>query len=334
MDISLVVCTYNRAEMLRPALESLTCQETDEKFSYEVLVIDDGSTDGTRDVVNDFIKKTPKVPIRYVHKEGGGIGAARNRGIKEVCSKWIAFFDDDQWAEPHWLLELYKVAVESEAHCVGGTVLLDFPDSANLKLGPFCRSLLMENIPGPAPGRWPIRRLPSTCNVIVRRQLFERIGTFDASLLTGGDDVDFFWRADVEGAVMRYAPKATIHHIIPESRLRSEYVKHRSLRVGLDDCQLRYKYRGRLGWFLGLGRRIIRSFARDVWLLLIALLLGDKSQELDRKSGLWCTLGYGRGSLSLLAPRVFTQKTFFESLNFRSRGAERPRENGHRGDKI
>jgi GT2 family glycosyltransferase len=335
MDISVVVCTYNRFEMLRAALESLACQETDEKFSYEVLVIDNGSTDGTSDVVNDFIRKTPKVPIRYVYEEDRGLSVARNRGIKEVCGKWIAFFDDDQWAEPHWLLELYKVAMKNEADCVGGAVLLDLPDSANLNLSPFCRSsALRELLLGYEPKRCSEKVELGTCNVVIRRKLFERIGTFDANILTGGEDSDFFWRASKQGAKIWYAPKAVVHHIIPESRLREEYFRRTSLRGGLSSARLRYRHKGRLRWFLGLGRRIFRSFARDVWLLLIALLLRNKSRQLDRKCRLWRTIGYVRGSVSLLAPRIFSQKRFFDTLNYRTRGGESAKENRQGDGKI
>jgi GT2 family glycosyltransferase len=323
MDISVVVCTYNRIEMLQAALESLTCQETDEKFTYEVLIIDNGSTDGTCDFANSFIKKTPKVPIRYICERERGIAAARNRGIKEVRGEWIAFFDDDQWAEPYWLLELYKVATKYEADCVGGAVLLDLPDSANFKLSSFCRrSALREILLGYEPEKCSKKVDLGTCNIIIRRNLFERIGTFDTNILTGGEDSDFFWRASKKGAKMWNAPKGVVHHIIPESRLREKYFRLTSLRGGLSSARLRYRHKGRLRWFLGLARRIFRSFARDVWLLLIAILLCDKSRQLDRKCRLWRTIGYVRGSVSLLAPKIFNQKRLFNSLDYRIRGGE------------
>ena len=334
MDIGVVVCTYNRKEALRNALDSLIHQETEGAFTFEILIVDDGSTDGTEDVLKEIIKNTSAIPIRYVHKEGAGIADARNRGVREARGRCIAFFDDDQWAEPRWLLELYKVAVESEADCVGGTVLLDLPDSAKLNLSPFCRSALRESLLGYEPERYSEKVGLSTCNVIIRRELFERVGTFDASLLTGGEDPDFFWRASKQGAEMWHAPKAIVHHIIPESRLREEYFRRTSLRLGLSGAWIRYKHKGRLRWFLALGRWILRSFARDIWLLLMALLLRDKSKQLDRKCRLWCTLGYVRGSLSLLAPSVLRQKRFFDTLNFRSRGGESTRENPQTGQTI
>lgn len=67
IDISVNVCTYNRAEMLRGALESLICQKTDGKFSYEIVVVDNASTDTTKAVVEEVATKSP-VPVRKLPK--------------------------------------------------------------------------------------------------------------------------------------------------------------------------------------------------------------------------------------------------------------------------
>ena len=80
-DVSIVVCTYNRADMLGRALESLVRQETHGEFRFEIVVVDDGSTDGTQVTVQN-IAKDCQVPIRCLRKEGRGIAAARNTGVK------------------------------------------------------------------------------------------------------------------------------------------------------------------------------------------------------------------------------------------------------------
>lgn len=321
MDISVVVCTYNKKELLLKALDSLTRQETEGQLIFEIIIIDDGSTDNTRDVVKEFIRNNTSVAIRYVYKTGGGVADARNAGVAEAHGKWVAFFDDDQWAEPQWLGELYRVGMEKSADCVGGTVLLDLPDSSNLKLSMFCRGLLAEKIFGDKSRSYSIKARYvglETNNVLVRRKLFERIGVFDASFLMGGEDVDFFWRARKHGAEAWYAPKAVVHHIIPEHRLRDEYFTYVSLRNGVGGARILYKHRGRLRCLPGLVRRILRNFARYVWLLLTSLILGNKHQQLERNCRLSITVGYIRGSLFFFAPRLFKQRKFFESLNFRS----------------
>jgi len=315
IEISVIVCTYNRVEPLRNALNSLVRQEPESRFTFEIVVIDDGSTDRTEDAVRTIITKSPTVPIRYIHHKGVGIADARNRGVMTASGKWIAFFDDDQWAEPDWLAELYRIAVEVGVDCVGGGVVLDLPDSIDMELNKFCRSLLSEK--RPLEGRAGFKNLlVGTGNILILRNVFERVGMFD-NQMNRGSDRDFFWRALKMGVKMWYAPKAIVHHIIPESRLTYEHFKGLSLSIGLSNALLRYKYKGRLRWFFALVRWVFRALARDVWILLLSYLVHNKSWHLDRKCRLWITVGYVRGSMPILAPRLFRQKRFYESLNLR-----------------
>ena len=82
-DVTVIVCTYNRSGMLRRALESLVGQKVPRSLSYEILVVDDGSTDNTKAIVEEMSAQ-PHVSIRYVLAEGEGIASARNRGLKRV----------------------------------------------------------------------------------------------------------------------------------------------------------------------------------------------------------------------------------------------------------
>src|SRR5438445_13898566 len=93
-DISIVVCTQNRAEALRGALASLS-ELAKTNFTYEIVVIDNGSTDHTPQVVAAAAVEA-KHPLRGVSEPEKGIVPARNRGIRESRGRWIAFFDDDQ----------------------------------------------------------------------------------------------------------------------------------------------------------------------------------------------------------------------------------------------
>ena len=97
-DISTIVCTYNRADMLRSALASLYDLATDGEFTYEIVVIDNASTDATPAAIAAAAAES-SAPLRGVHEPQKGVVAARNRGIREARGRWIAFFDDDQLAE-------------------------------------------------------------------------------------------------------------------------------------------------------------------------------------------------------------------------------------------
>src|SRR5688572_12404265 len=122
-DISIVVCTHNRAAMLREALASLYHLETGGRFTYEIVVIDNASTDATPQAIAAAAGESP-APLRGIHESQKGIVAARNRGIQEARGRWIAFFDDDQLADGRWLAELYRGAGQFDCRVVGGAVHL------------------------------------------------------------------------------------------------------------------------------------------------------------------------------------------------------------------
>lgn len=118
-DITVVVCTHNRAESLRSALASLYDLETGSRFTYEVLVVDNASPDHTSEVIREAAAAS-QAPLRGVHEPTKGIIAARNRGVLDAAGRWIAFFDDDQLADRRWLLELFAAAEQHRVRSVGG----------------------------------------------------------------------------------------------------------------------------------------------------------------------------------------------------------------------
>ena len=101
LPLTVVICTYNRKDLLCLALQSLVGQ-TVSADAYELIIIDDGSVDQTREVVGSF---KDKLPIRYFFQENSGLAAAKNRGLKESIGEIIFFFDDDDVASPTLLEE-------------------------------------------------------------------------------------------------------------------------------------------------------------------------------------------------------------------------------------
>ena len=104
--VSIVIPSYNRRSFLEPCLESLT-KQTFHKF--EVIIVDDGSTDGTIEYLAEFKKGHPDIHLRwFIHEENLGANAARNRGVQEAEGSFVAFLDDDCIVKPEWLEELIK----------------------------------------------------------------------------------------------------------------------------------------------------------------------------------------------------------------------------------
>lgn len=311
MDISVVVVTYNRVGRLRDALRTLVNQVTEDKFSWEILVIDDGSTDTTTDIVDTFGRNSPK-SVRYVYKEHGGVSDARNKGVSEARGEWIAFLDDDQLADPVWLSELYKIAQEKGADCVDGPVLLKMPDSSHLQLGPKSRKLLGEKVFAPSTGLH-LSYYVGTGNVLIRKSLFDELGLFDVTFRQG-EDTDFFWRFGKNGFHFYYSPRAVVYHVIPDWRLRVPYLRKICLRRGVANGRIRLKYEGAPQLILEVSWRIGLTLVRDIPFILLAGILKDQAVLLDSWIGLWSRIGFFRKILFSIVPGLFPQREFFNSL--------------------
>ncbi|MDR0827279.1 MAG: glycosyltransferase [Desulfovibrio sp.] len=114
--LTVVICTYNRAEVLAECLESLT-RQTISTATFSVLVVDNNSTDRTRETVDSFL---PKLSLRYVREEKQGIAQARNRALRETHSLWSACLDDDAKARPDWVAVALETIGKGDFDCFGG----------------------------------------------------------------------------------------------------------------------------------------------------------------------------------------------------------------------
>ncbi len=331
VDISVAMCTYNRAHLLRKALDSLVAQETEGRFSYEVVVVDDASTDATPELVAEVAAEA-SVPVRYHRAGGNGVAQARNCCIDNAQGEWVAYTDDDQHNDPRWLLELHLLAEESGADCVGGVVDLDFDEEPTLALTPVARSILGEKIK-PRGRIVNLMDCPGTGNAMFRRNVFERIGRFDEGLVWGGEDADLMMRVMRADIPVWFAPESVVHHMIPPYRVTEEYFRWASLRVGvaLAEVDGRIKGRGRLAAICV--ARVGQALLLNVPKYFAARLLGNEGLALEKRCVLWRAVTYTRQTIHLLAPRLFPQRRFFEGLTFRAERSTVAEEGGGGNEK-
>jgi len=174
--ISVVIPTFNRAHILESVVSSVVNQSL---IPLEIIIVDDGSTDSTKDVAKDLIAKNDKLNIRYVSQENQGGNVARNRGIEEAKSELIAFLDsDDTWDKE----KLEKQYNEFKRNPTLGAVYcgLRHVDLANGKVlqepkrsfpqGDLSRTLLIRDVTA-----------PTSC-YMVKKSVFEDVGYFDVNL--------------------------------------------------------------------------------------------------------------------------------------------------------
>ncbi|HEY65973.1 MAG TPA: glycosyltransferase [Caldilineae bacterium] len=203
MRISVIIPTYNRKDLLRRCLAAATSQDYP---NYEVIVVDDGSTDGTEEMVR---REFPQV--RYLRQETNrGPAAARNRGIREATGEIIAFTDDDCVPPPNWLSRHLQHYTDPDIGAVGGPQV---PPSPNLY-----DKLEIAHYPEEYAG--PIQRIErltgweglAASNMSVRQEVFERVGKFDEAFLTGADP-EFVRRAVRAGYAIVRDPTLQVTHL-------------------------------------------------------------------------------------------------------------------------
>lgn len=198
-SFSVIVCTRNGRARISKCLRAVAALTGG---PHECVVVDDGSTDGTADLV---ARNFPSV--RLLRLSPSGLSAARNAGAATASGEWLAFTDDDCEPDIEWLSRLGPACRSGRHAAVGGPNLPPPPQSwqeAVVCAAPGAPSHVMltdeeaEHLPG--------------CNLVVAKSAFERIGGFDPVFHTAGDDVDFCWRLRDAGYRLGFVPGAFVWH--------------------------------------------------------------------------------------------------------------------------
>jgi GT2 family glycosyltransferase len=289
---------------------------------YEILLVDNASTDQTAEVIGQLTADGGGL-VRGVCEPRGGVAAARNRGVAEARGPWIAFFDDDQLAQPDWLEELLATARATGAKCVGGCVALELPGVEAPALPAVCRGLLGELRGIEAPRRYTRKLMPGTGNLLVHRSLFAQLGVFDESLEAGGEDTDLYRRMRAAGVDAWLNPKAVVRHVIPPDRLEPAYMLWASQRIGWQLARRERREWGRPGFTLVAAARLGQTLAISVPRYLGAVLFGRPAARLGARCHLARSGGYLRGALSMLVPCVYGGTEFAARMGFRQQRAGR-----------
>jgi len=227
--ISVVVCTYNRSESLRKTLGSLAQLWAPAGTSWELIVVDNNSTDDTAEVVKT-IAATSNLSVRYVFEINQGVSHARNAGISAARGDIIAFTDDDVTVDPRWLCELQKIFDQFACTGVGGRIvpvgMCQKPSWLVLD-GP--HSLKSGTVVSFDHGEKPCElRTSFGANMAFRRVAFEEHGFFRTDLGRGsalmlGEDTEFCTRLLSAGEKLVYAPSAVVYHVTPRERMAKSY---------------------------------------------------------------------------------------------------------------
>lgn len=231
MLLSVVICTWNRAESLSDTLDSLSSVAIPTAWQWEVVVIDNNSGDDTQNVVT---RHRDTLPIRYVFERRQGLSYARNRALEEARGDLIVFTDDDVLADPRWLTE-YAAAYQSFPHAsfFGGTVALRFaappPRWLADNLDRFAPAYAHRDIDTGVRAIASVDELPFGANMGFRRAAFSTRGFATHLGRTGGDllsgeETEFMMQLLKRGDVGVWIGPARVEHIIPAERMTTSYI--------------------------------------------------------------------------------------------------------------
>ncbi len=213
--VSIIIPTYNRRRYLKNALKSL---ENINYPEYEVIVVDDGSTDGTGEMISAMRDKL-SFRLRYYHQENKGLSSARNLALKNGKGDIFVSVDDDMLFEKDWLDKLVVPLNDPEVGVTGGPPVAPPDVDFFSKCVDYCMTSFIGT--GGVRGTTKFKiagYYPRGGNMAFRRDAIEKAGTFDERLAPG-EDIDLDYRIEKAGYILKYVPDAFVWHI-PRTTLK------------------------------------------------------------------------------------------------------------------
>lgn len=298
MELSVIVCTFNRCHLLAGNLAALSCQRVPPGVAWEVIVVDNNCTDNTPQIVAGIAERFPTT-LRRIVEEKQGLSNARNRGISESRGGYVLFTDDDTRPEAGWAQAVWETFQSSSCDAVGGKVELLWPDARPQWLADDLLSSLAGVDYGAHEIDLTLEQPPLGANMAFKREVFERVGGFNPELgrigarLLGGEETDLFKRLTEAGMVGKYQPCAIVGHVLEPERLRKAYFRKI------------YFYGGRTRGLIyapSSGRRIVgvplfsvRQLLQKVLSSLSSAISEGPSQSFVKELHAWWLLGFMAG---------------------------------------
>jgi succinoglycan biosynthesis protein ExoM len=244
--VGIVICTFNRPQLLRRAIRSCIAQQHPEGIGIEILVVDN-SPDANASVLVRQLAETSPVAVRYASEPRPNIAHARNAGIAASTSAYIAFLDDDEEASPHWIAGMVATMERTGADVVFGPVLPRFETGGPPAWDPEARQFTRDmGLPDGAPAPLMATRSSrggGTGNCLIRRATCIRSAEpFDPAFgETGGEDTDFFLGLAGCGCRFVWCAEAPVREFVPADRTSLDYMARRTFRQNQSYVRLRVK---------------------------------------------------------------------------------------------
>jgi glycosyltransferase involved in cell wall biosynthesis len=247
VDFTVAICTYNGEKRLPDVLEKLRSQAETDSLSWEILIIDNNSNDGTADLVKNYISNwSESCPLKYYFEAEQGLAFARRCAVREAKSELIGFLDDDNLPYPNWVVEAYKFGQKHpQAGAYGGQIHGKFevePPEGFQRI-----SGLLALIEGKKTycfnhkfAKTAKKVFPPGAGIVVRKKAWLESVSELPQLNQIGEDIEFLYSMFSKDWELWFNAEMEIDHVMPQSRLSKEYLTKFLFKNGL------YRYRIRM----------------------------------------------------------------------------------------
>lgn len=255
LKISVVICTYNRAAYIQEAMQSLYDQ-TLPRDAYEVIVVNNNSTDNTESICHSFIGSHNDAFFYYYNEPQQGASFARNTGARYAQSPLLCFMDDDAVAEKDYLERIVRFFEEhTDAGGLGGRIIPRYIPEEPKWMSYYVSSLVgnfhySDEVAVFQPGKYPLES-----NMIIRKSDFDAISGFNTALpgvvgnhRIGGEGKDFFLRLQELGKKIYYDPTIRVHHVVETAKLTREYMYRVASGIGRGE-RVRMLQKGKAAYY-------------------------------------------------------------------------------------
>ena len=234
MDLSVIICSYNRSHNLPQCFDALVQQANANGISWEIILVDNNSTDNTRLVTEHHIQ-LGSLPLRYTFEKNQGLSYARNCGVGQAKGDYLVFIDDDIRVTPNWLCSIYKTCQQHDYDVVGGRIHVDSPSELPKWIGSEMYGFLGHQDFGEKSYEMDgFKEFPFGGNMAIHRRVFKKIGMFDTEMgrkgeglkkneLFKGEETDFFHRLAATGGTFIYNPDMIVAHKILPHQIKKRF---------------------------------------------------------------------------------------------------------------
>jgi len=277
-SISVIICTYNRDKFIGEALNCLA-KQTLPAGNFEIIVVDNRSTDNTASIAKKFIADHPELQARYVMEPNKGLSFARNRGIQEARASIVTYIDDDAEVTPHFLESIVSfLQANSSVVGVGGKVIPKYSESGEPKwISKYLNGFVGRMDFGDRPKQFDSKmKYPTGCNMTYTKEILQKAGGFNNELTFRSDDKYIFHQVTKISDNVYYVPEALLYHNIDNDRLSFPNFKKLFLKSGNEE---KIRVRSEMGT-AGIVKKFFELIFKTTAATVIYILYIIKGQEL------------------------------------------------------